>query len=395
MKTLSGTIFQDVNNKKLLIRNTFRVAILSVLFLGTNTFKANCLNKPPHVVIGYIAGYDGLIDMNMIKSEKLTHLNYAFANIKNNRINLKNAATDTVNLKKLGTLKIKNPDLKILISIGGWTFSNNFSDMALADTSRKAFARSAVAFVEKYKLDGVDIDWEFPGLPGAGNIHRPEDKQNFTLLLKAFKEELNDAEKRIKKKLVLTIAADCSKDFLEHTEMYKAQAYLDYIDLMAYDFLNELPGKTCHQAPLFPSKTLNNNNSVLKSVQEYLKEGILPGKIVLGIPFYGHLYQLKSGARSVVGAELKSAAGTKGFTDIQDSLINSGKFQYHKDRTAKAAYLFSPQNQQFVTFEDEWSIRHKCKYVKDHRLAGVMFWEYSNDEKGILLQEINRKLKFR
>lgn len=393
MKNQSSTIFQDVNKKEFLIRSTFRLVILSVLFLSTNGFKASCSNKPPHVIIGYIAGYDGLIDLNMIKPEKLTHLNYAFANIKNNRINLKNSATDTVNLRNLSKLKIKNPDLKILISIGGWTFSNNFSDMALADTSRKAFARSAIAFVEKYKLDGVDIDWEFPGLPGAGNVHRPEDKQNFTLLLKAFKEELNDAEKRIKKKLILTIAADCSRDFLDHTEMYKAQAYLDYIDLMAYDFLNEPPGKTCHQAQLFPSKTLNNNNSVMQAVQGYLKEGILPGKIVLGIPFYGHLYQLKSVGSSAVGAELKSAAGTKGFTEIQDSLINSGRFQYHKDRTAKAAYLFNPYNQKFVTFEDEWSIRHKCKYVKDQGLAGVMFWEYSNDEKGILLQEINRKIK--
>lgn len=393
MKNQSSTIFQGVNKKEFLIRNTFRLAILIVLFLGINTFKASCLNKPPHVIIGYVAGYDGLVDMNMIKPEKLTHLNYAFANIKNNRINLKNAATDTVNLKNLSTLKIKNPDLKILISIGGWTYSNNFSDMALTDTSRKAFARSAVAFAEKYKLDGLDIDWEYPGLPGAGNIHRPEDKQNFTLLLKALREDLNKLEKRINKKLVLTIAADCSKDFLDHTEMYKAQSYLDYINLMAYDFLNDPPGKTFHQAPLYPSKTLNNNNSIVQSVQRYLKEGIVPGKIVLGIPFYGHIYQLKANARNAVGAELKSAVGTKGFADIQDSLLNSGQFQYHRDTTAKAAYLFNPHNKQFVTFEDKWSIQYKCKYMKDQGLAGVMFWEYSNDEKGVLLQEINRNLK--
>lgn len=372
---------------------TFRLAILITLFLGINTFKASCLNKPPHVIIGYVAGYDGLVNINAIKPQQLTHLNYAFANIKNNRINLKSAETDTVNLKNLSKLKKKNPDLKILISIGGWSYSNNFSDMALSDTSRRGFARSAVAFAEKYKLDGVDIDWEFPGLPGAGNIHRPEDKQNFTLLLKAIREEMNNTQKRTKKKLLLTIAAACSKDFLEHTEMYKAQEYLDYINLMAYDFINDIPGQTCHQANLFPSKIFNNNNTISASVSAYLKEGIFPAKMVLGIPFYGHIYQLKSNAHQAAGAALKSSVATKGFTDVQDNFLNSGQFKYHQDKDAKAAYLFNPHNKQFVTFEDQWSIGYKCKYIIDQKLAGVMFWEYSNDAKGSLLRELNQKLK--
>jgi len=370
-------------------------SVLTFFLLFFYTFTVNAMNKPPmnkHVVIGYIAGYAGLIDIKMIKPEKLTHLNYAFANIKNNRISLSNAGTDTVNLKNLNTLKIKNPNLKILVSVGGWSYSGNFSDMALSDSSRKAFGRSAAMLVNKYKLDGIDIDWEFPGLPGAGNVHRFEDKHNFTLLMKACREELDRVGRQDGKKLMLTVAADCSQIFLDHTEMDSVQAYLDYINLMTYDFLTEIPNLTFHAAGLFPSKKMVSNNTICQSVLCYLKAGVLPEKMVLGIPFYGHLYHLKKNVHSASGAEIKEHIGTQGFTFIKDSLINSNHFQYHRDRTAKAAYLFSPHDKQFVTFDDEWSVKHKCRYVRKHKLAGIMFWEYSSDEKGYLLEEINKKL---
>jgi chitinase len=129
--------------------------------------------KAKPVIIGYVGGFRGLIATDSIDVWRLSHINYAFVDIKDNRAWLHNEATDTVNLRKLSELKKIKPDLKILISIGGWSWSKNFSDATLTDTSTRNFALSAVDIVSKYNLDGIDIDWEYPGMIGDSNVYRP------------------------------------------------------------------------------------------------------------------------------------------------------------------------------------------------------------------------------
>ncbi|MDQ0639597.1 GH18 family chitinase [Pedobacter sp. W3I1] len=230
------------------------------LFIGATLVAGILLGMRPDrlpkrkVVIGYVGGYKGLIDVRKISAEKLTHINYAFVDVKNNRAFLHREATDTVNFQQLNQLKLKNPELKILISIGGWAWSENFSDAALSDTSRKAFAESAVKIIEKFKLDGVDIDWEYPGIAGEeGNVFRPEDKQNFTLILKELRLELDSLEKKSQTKKLLTIAVGGFTNFIRHTEMDKVQQYLDFVNLMTYDFYNgDFAG---HHTNLYNSKS--------------------------------------------------------------------------------------------------------------------------------------------
>ncbi len=109
---------------------------------------------------------------------------------------LTNLATDSINFRKLNYLKKDNPNLKILISIGGWSWSENFSDAVLMESSRKKFAGTSAEIVDTYDLDGVDIDWEYPGLKGEDNVFRAEDKENFTLMFKAIREELDKLSSR-------------------------------------------------------------------------------------------------------------------------------------------------------------------------------------------------------
>ncbi len=153
------------------------------------------------VVIGYVGGFHGLLDVDNIDANKLTHINYAFVDIKNGKAFLSNEKTDSTNFRKLNLLKAQNPELKILISIGGWAWSENFSDAVLTDSSRKVFAKSSVEIIKKHNLDGVDIDWEYPGMPGEeGNVFRPEDKQNYTEMFHAIRNELNFLEEENGKK---------------------------------------------------------------------------------------------------------------------------------------------------------------------------------------------------
>lgn len=345
------------------------------------------VKKP--VVIGYVTGYSGLIDVTKIDAKKLTHINYAFVNVKDNQAFLQNLMTDTTNFGRLNTLKRVNPNLKILISIGGWSWSENFSDAVLTDSLRKVFAKSSVEIIRKYRLDGVDIDWEYPGMPGEeGNRYRKEDKENFTSMFEALRKELNFLEKETGEKKLLTTATGGFRSFLSKTEMHKAAVYLDYINLMTYDYYSSK--QAGHHTNLFPSERYPSENSADQAIQAYIAAGVPANKIVMGIAFYGKNLQLKPNAKVGLGDTLASSTNQfgKGYSFLKDSIINKRDFIAYKDEAAKAPYLFNNKTKQYITYDDEWSVAHKCAYVLKHKLGGVMFWEYSSDNKGYLLNQI-------
>ena len=156
-----------------------------ILFFGCFNESEIIINNSDLKVIGYVAGYEDF-DPSLVDANKLTHINYAFANIVEGepKFELK---TDSIKISKLIALKKINPTLKILYSIGGWVWSNNFSHTSAYKESRIKFAKSSVKLMKKHGFDGVDLDWEFPGQRGEDNDFRPLDKENFNLLLEEVK----------------------------------------------------------------------------------------------------------------------------------------------------------------------------------------------------------------
>ncbi|WP_183556997.1 glycoside hydrolase family 18 protein [Mucilaginibacter sp. SP1R1] len=386
-----------MNNLNLLHRVSLAKAALCVLLFTLPAFalKAQTTGKKQkYVVIGYVGGYKGVADMSMVNPEKLTHINYAFVNVKKNRAWLTHEKTDTINFRNLVLLKKRNPALKVLISIGGWTWSGNFSDAVLTDTAREAFAASAVAIIKKYNLDGIDIDWEYPDLAGnSGNIHREEDKQNYTLMFKSLRHNLDILEKQSNKKLLLTAAVGGFKRFLQHTEMDKVQQYLDYVNLMTYDYFQDSLGIAVHHTNLYASRKYKTDNYADKAVSDYIAAGVPANKLVLGVAFYGRSVMVLNIAQNGLGMKTGEHVRVGGYTLIKDSLINQKGFKYYRDHNAEAPYLFNASTKQFISYDDEWSIKAKCRYLVKHHLAGVMFWEYADDKKEYLLNEIDARLK--
>ncbi len=341
------------------------------------------------VVIGYVAGYKGIIDTSILQVDKLTHINYAFVDIKDNRAWLHHENTDTVNFRNLVALKKKNPALQILISIGGWSWSKNFSDAALTDTGRKNFAASAVAIVQQYNLDGVDIDWEYPNMQGDGNIYRPEDKQNYTLIFQAIRQQLDAVQHLTKQKYLLTTAAGGFNEFLKNTEMAKAQQYLDFINLMTYDYGWGTAG---HHTNLYPTKTQPEGNAANRAVQAFVAAGVPAKKLVMGLAFYGRGWTVEDTANNGMGQKVASNFYTGGYSFIKDSIITRDGFVRYWDDAAQAPYLFNSKEKIFISYDDEQSVKAKCQYVKQQSMGGVMFWEYSDDPKTYLLQTITKNL---
>jgi chitinase len=357
-------------------------------------FSKTPAKKRRPVIIGYVGGYRGLIAADSIDVWRLSHINYAFVDIKDNRAWLHNEATDTINLRKLSELKRINPELKVLISIGGWTWSKNFSDAVLTDTSTQNFAASAVAIVSKYNLDGVDIDWEYPGMIGDSNTYRPEDKQGYTNLFRNLRDDLDSLGKMTRLKYYITTAVGGSQDYIDHTEMDKVQQYTDYINVMSYDYASGSDSLSNHHTNLFVSSGDSNQYSADRSIQAFLAAGVPRSKIVIGIAFYGKGWQMASNANNGLYQRAVKGARGGGFTFLKDSVIDKNGFSRYWDARARAPYLFNEDKKIFISYDDEESVGQKCKYVKKHHLAGAMFWEYFSDKKEYLLRVIADNFKY-
>ncbi|NYF52762.1 glycoside hydrolase family 18 protein [Tunturiibacter gelidoferens] len=339
-------------------------------------------------IIAYIFPKDRIIAPGEISAEKLTRINYAFANLQNGQI-VEGFAHDAENFAALNALKHDNPSLTVLVSIGGWTWSGDFSDMALTEQSRKIFIDSAVKFVEKYQLDGLDIDWEYPGMSGDSHRYRPEDKQNYTLLLKELRSRFDHEKKSLHRRLLISIATGASTEFLEHTEMARVQKYVDTVNLMSYDYYVPSWDKTTgHHAPLFTNPADPKKISADRTIHEYESAGVPAKKLVLGVPFYGKSWSQVPDQTHGLFQPGKEAPNTYLPYNSLTSLQADGYIRYW-DAQASAPYLYNRDTQTFISYEDPESLKKKCEYVIDHKLAGVMFWEYSGDSANTLLDSIN------
>ncbi|MEK3884565.1 glycosyl hydrolase family 18 protein [Paenibacillus sp. PL2-23] len=361
-------------------------------------------------VIGYYTGWSTYSGHQIadIDGSRLTHINYAFANIGQNlQIELgdkhadveKRFAGDTAqepyygNFNQLRKLKQRYPHLKTFISVGGWSWSGKFSDAALSDASRTAFAESAVAFITRYGFDGVDIDWEYPVAGGeASNAKRAEDKQNFTLLLKKLREKLDAQGKKDGKSYLLSIAGASGSFYRSNVELSKLQQYVDFVQVMSYDFHGIWDSKTGLNAPLHrdPGSVFAHESSVEDAMQGYMKAGVPPSKLVMGVPFYGYkydavthtnkgLYQSFKGGKSVTYGQIMSSYLGKGYTRYLHPV-------------SKVPYLFNGTS--FISYDDPESIGYKAAYIKANGLAGAMIWSLTHDsDDGALLKALYKGLQ--
>ena len=309
------------------------------------------------------------------------------------------------NFQQLKALKELYPNIKVVISIGGWTGSKWFSDAALTEESRKAFVKACVDMFIKGDLpdpgwggmggpgaaagvfDGIDIDWEYPAYPGnPGNIIRSEDTENFTLLLAEFREQLDE----IDDDLLLTVATPAGEARTK-IDLDEIHPYLNFINVMTYDFHGAWDPQTGFLANLYASDI-----SVDSVIKYYLGQDVPANKLVVGMPFYGRgwtgvidqnhgLFQPATGP-----APGTWEAGSEDYK-VLNAKFAAGEFARYWNEKAKAAWLFNGTD--FWTYDDPQTICYKTAYIRHNRLRGVMFWELSGDTAdGQLISAIDKGL---
>lgn len=270
-------------------------------------------------------------------------------------------------LRELLALKKDNPELKVVVAIGGWG-QDGFSDAASTPTSRYQFAREVNALIRQYNLDGIDIDWEYPGNSAAGIKSSPNDRENFTLLLTAIRDVIGPDK-------WLSVAGTGDRAYINTSiEVDKVAPLINYFNLMSYDFTAGETGELArrHQSNLYDSDLSIPGYSVDAMVRNLENAGMPSEKIMLGIPFYGRL-----------GATL-----TRSFDQLRRDFINKNGYIVRFDRDAKVPYL--ERDGVFeMAYDDLLSIYIKAQYVINNCLGGIFSWTSTYDRANILAKAMS------
>lgn len=319
------------------------------------TQNPNCPNLNP-IVMEYVLGNPSNLD-----TEFLDAVIYAFVEINSSGELIVPGPTF---LKNMVNLKNKKPSLLVIAAIGGWQ-ADGFSDAALTPASRYNFARNVKELINEYNLDGIDIDWEYPGSSASGIKSRPQDKENFTLLLTALRDVLGPDT-------WISVAGTGDNDYLRRSaEIDKIAPLITYFNLMSYDFTAGETGANGkkHQANLFKSDLSLSGYSVDSMIDNLINAGMPSEKILMGIPFYGRL-----------GASI-----TKSYDELRKSYINKNGYEYRFDNEAKVPYLVK-DGEYAMSFDNEVSTFLKAQYVLENCLGGIFSWQSTFDQANILVR---------
>jgi chitinase len=322
-----------------------------------------------------------------IPADQLSHVIYAFVGLKADGTCVSvDTRDDEKNFPLLFQLKQQYPNLQILISVGGAS-NTAFPGVAESDEKRLNFVQTAVQFMTQNGtggFDGIDIDWEFP---------EAEDSANFTMLLQELRNQLDAQGTADGRHYLLTIAAPAGQSHYKYLQLPQIHPYLDWINLMTYNFTSVSSTTTDFVGPLKvydPKIAKHATHNVDFAVQAYLEAGVPADKIVVGVRFVGTgwqgvaptnngLYQADTGpAPGTWDAPGAAPSGSFGYQDIEDNYLPS--YTRSWDNEAQVPWLYNAGAGIMISYEDPESLTAKANYVLSNQLGGIMIWELAADD---------------
>lgn len=325
-----------------------RLCSLVAMLLCSVAFFTSCADRPAdekRIIVAYVTSWSDVMPDPTV----MTHINYAFGHVNDTFDGLRISKPDR--LRQIVALKSDNPDLKVVLSIGGWE-SGRFSEMAADSLLRLSFAEDCLKAVEDFGLDGIDIDWEYPTSSAAGISSSPDDRENFNLLMRDLRSVLGEDR-------LLTLA---SSAYAEYIDFRSCIGYLDFVNIMAYD-MADAPR---HHAPLYGSD--NTKGTCEGAVKAHIDAGVPASKLVLGMPFYG-----------------RGGTAMPHFVDYK-RIKDHAEMVEMWDEAAQAPYLADEEGVLVLGFDNPESLKLKCDYIKKNGLLGAMYWDYNGDNESGDLQ---------
>ena len=320
------------------------------------------------VVFGYYAGRPTMIDSFPV--EKLTHLCFSFTHLKGSAISLTNAR-DSAALISCVALKKRNPQLKVIVSMGGWTGCYACSGVFSTDSSRKIFAASTKKLLTDFKADGIDLDWEYPSIPGPpGHPFSVNDKDNFTALIKTLRDSLGSTSE------ISFAAGGFTKYINESVDWEKVTPLVDRINLMTYDLITGYDTVTGHHTGLY--STRKQKESCDNAVKLLKAKGVPLNKLLIGAAFYARVWENVGPENDGLYGKGRFLRGVS-YSGFGKTLSTDSGFVYHWDKKAAAPYMYNSAKKWFLTFDDSAYIAEKTRYTIRKKLNGIMFWQMADD----------------
>ncbi|MGO4770287.1 glycoside hydrolase family 18 protein [Flavobacterium sp. W22_SRS_FK3] len=341
------------------------ITLLFICLISSNIFAQK--NKKIDI-IAYYTGDSKIIDEYEVN--KLNQIIFSFCHLKDGKLSV-DSPKDSITIKHLVSLKAKNPQLKIILSLGGWGGCEPCSSVFSTTEGRLKFAKSVKEISDSYKVDGFDLDWEYPAIEGLpGHLYQSVDKSNFTELIKILRSVLG-------KKYELSFAAGGFQKYLDESIDWKTVAPLvNRINIMSYDLVNGYSKVTGHHTPLFSTNA--NEESTDRAVTYLLKQGVAAEKLVIGGAFYSRTWKNVENINNGLYQAGEHIEGVS-FKDFEKTYTEANGWKYFWDEKAKAPYWYNTQTKTFATSDDLKSIKEKTKYAKSKKLGGIMFWELTLD----------------
>lgn len=353
-----------------------------LLFLIFPFLSLSAQQKQPYKIIAYYTGNGEAIKQWPV--DKLTHIIFSFLKIQNDTLTFHNQNQEK-SLKQLVALKKEYPQLKIMVSIGGWGGCSFCSGLFAGDMHRQHFAKTTVALFKKYDIDGLDLDWEYPAIEGyPGHAYAAIDKNNFTELVKALRQEMGND-------YLLTFAAGGFVKYLEQSIDWDAvMPMVDFVNLMTYDLVGGYATVTGHHTPLYDYRP--GQESTAKCVNWLLDKKVAANKLIIGAAMYARVWeQVPANGNGLYQAGIFKRGVA--YADFSNYFSDTSGFTYYWDKKAMAPYRYNASQQLFATFDDKRSIRVKTKFIRSKKLGGIMFWELGQDlKRDGLVDEMERAL---
>ncbi|KAI0088180.1 glycoside hydrolase [Irpex rosettiformis] len=333
-------------------------------------------------------------------------------------------------------------NVKALATIGGWTGSSYFSSAFGSADNRTAFVKQCQSVIQKYQLDGLDFDWEYPSDVGAGcNVNTPQDTANFL----SFLQELRQAEPNVTLSAATSISPFKGSTGSPSSDVSGFAKVLDYIAIMNYDVYGSWSTAVGPNAPLDDScaPSGQQQGSATSAVKAWTAAGFPANQLVLGVAGYGHSFDVSSSAAfasqnansssflptgtkalaaypafdkshqpagdnrdedAPAGVDQCGNASPGGFSGIFNfnGLIERGILDqngtaasgmgFRFDSCSQTPYVYVPDNSTMISYDDPTSFAAKGKFIAEQGLRGFALWEASTDSNNLLVDSISNAI---
>lgn len=341
-----------------------------------------CAQPRTPALIGYYAGNGD--DIRGRDLTKLTHVIHCFQHLQGDSLAPMDRDQEKV-LRRLVGFKRMKPDLKVLLSFGGWGGCATCSEVFSREEGRRRFARSVHALLKRTWTDGIDLDWEYPAVQGPpGHAFGPGDRHNFTLLVRALHEQLGE-------RYEISFAAGGTEEcLLQGFEWDSIMPVVDRVHIMSYDLVHDHSTTTGHHTPLFSSS--RQQASLDQAVFVLRKAGVPAEKIVAGAAFYARVFRTSTGADKGL-YQPATFSHTVPFSRLATDITQANGWQWALDPATQAPYAWNERQRLFLTCDDVTSVGAKARYARVQRLGGIMFWQLVDDRlKDGLMDAMHREL---